>query len=118
MIRLAGSIPTDTSSESNPKFERGQLVLHRRYGYRGVIVDFELRCTADDNWYQSNMTHPDKNQPWYHVLVHDTDGTTYAAQENLQEEMSGGPVAHPLVARFFSGFVDGRHIRNDQRWPL
>ncbi len=100
-----------------PKYQPGQVVQHKRYGYRGVIVDFDLECRADEQWYQANQSQPDRGQLWYHVLVHDTDGTTYAAQENLQEDMSGKPIEHPLIAQFFSDFVDGRHIRNDQPWP-
>ena len=56
------------------------------------------------------------SQPWYHVLVHDTDRTTYAAEENLGVDGSGQPIHHPLVAHFFSDLVDGRYIRNDQPW--
>ena len=114
MIMMNRSIPRDGDK---PTFERGQLVRHRRYGYRGVVVDFDLECLADEHWYQSNQTQPDRSRPWYHVLVHDTESTTYAGQENLQEDMSGRPVEHPLIAHFFSGFVDGRHIRNDRSWP-
>ena len=108
MIRLA---------EIPPKFERGQLVCHKRYGYRGVIVDCDLTCTADEKWYQSNKTQPGKSQPWYHVLVDATAQSTYAAQENLQADPSGQPIRHPLVVHFFGEFVDGRYIRNDQPWP-
>ena len=108
MIRLA---------QIRPKFERGQLVCHKRYGYRGVIVDCDLTCTADETWYQSNKTQPGKSQPWYHVLVDATAQNTYAAEENLQADPSGQPVGHPLVGRFFGEFVDGRYIRNDQPWP-
>ena len=108
MIRLAQIVPT---------FERGQLVCHKRYGYRGVIVDFDFQCTADEKWYQSNMTQPDKSQAWYHVLVDGTAQTTYAAEDNLQADPSGQPVRHPLVVHFFGEFVDGRYIRNDQPWP-
>ena len=66
MINLANgySSPTDT-----PNFEPGEVVQHIRYGYRGVIVDFDSACMAPDDWYQSNQTRPDRNQPWYHVLV-------------------------------------------------
>ena len=114
MIALNRGLPRNGPT---PKYQRGQIVRHKRYGYRGVIVDFDLECHADEQWYQSNQTQPVRSQPWYHVLVHDTDGTTYAAQENLQEDMSGRPVGHPLIAQFFSGFIDGRHIRNNQPWP-
>ncbi len=108
MIRLA---------EIVPKFELGQLVCHKRYGYRGVIVDRDPKCRADEKWYQSNMTQPGKSQPWYHVLVDTTDQTTYAAEENLQADPSGQPVRHLLVGDFFGEFVDSRYIRNDQLWP-
>ncbi len=118
MIRLAGKIPTDARSERSPNFDRGQLVQHRRYGYRGVIVDFDLKCMADEEWYQSNMTQPDKNRPWYHVLVHGTVSNTYAAEENLRADTNRKPIEHPLVAHFFTEFVDGRYERNDQPWPV
>ena len=108
MIRLAGIAP---------KFERGQLVCHKRYGYRGVIVECDLECRADEKWYQSNMTQPDKSQPWYHVLVDASDHTTYAAEGNLQADPSGQPVRHPLIVLFFGAFADSRYIRNDQPWP-
>ena len=108
MIRLA---------QIRPNFESGQLVRHKRYGYRGVVVDCDLTCMADENWYQSNKTQPGKSQPWYHVLVDETDQTTYAAQENLQADPSGRPIRHPLVVHFFGEFVGGRYVRNDQAWP-
>ena len=117
MIRLADNIPTDSSSEWSPKFQRGQLVRHKRYRYRGVIADFDLKCMADEKWYQSNMTQPEKNRPWYHVLVHEAVNTTYAAEENLRPDTSRQPIEHPLVAHFFTEFVDGRYIRNNQPWP-
>ncbi len=92
MIRLAAIVP---------KFDRGQLVRHKRYGYRGVIVEYDLRCEADEQWYQSNTTQPDKSQPWYHVLVDATAQNTYAAEENLQADPNGQPIRPPLVVRFF-----------------
>jgi len=99
MIRSNFGIPRNGKQ---PKFQRGQLVRHRRYGYRGVVVDLDFECLASERWYQSNQTQPDRNQPWYHVLVHETDGATYAAQENLLPDTSGQPVEHPLIERFFS----------------
>ncbi len=108
MIRLA---------EIATNFERGLIVCHKRYGYRGVVVDYDLECRADERWYQSNKTQPGRSQPWYHVLVDETDQNTYAAEENLQPDPSGQPVRHPLIVRFFGEFVDNRYIRNDQPWP-
>ena len=100
-----------------PLFQPGQLVRHRRYGYRGVVVDFDLTCQASDEWYQSNQTQPKRNQPWYHVLVDQSGATTYPAQSSLLPDKDAQPIAHPLVDFFFSSFADGRYIRNSRPWP-
>ena len=75
-----------------PKFLPGTLVRHRRYGYRGVVVEYDPICRADKQWYRGNRTQPNRDQPWYHVLVHGSDTVTYAAEENLQPDESGEPV--------------------------
>ena len=66
------------------KFEPGQIVHHQYYGYKGVIYDVDNCCEAEDAWYYQNRTMPDRNQPWYHVLVDGADHTTYVAEENLE----------------------------------
>jgi len=98
-------------------FTCGQLVKHRRYGYRGVVVEFDTHCTAPQSWYQSNKTRPEKMQPWYHVLVHDSNQITYAAQTSLEADDSGQPVDHPLVEVFFAEFTGQAYVRNDRAWP-
>ncbi|MCG8649164.1 MAG: heat shock protein HspQ [Pirellulales bacterium] len=98
-------------------FEPGQLVRHVRYGYRGVVVQRDDACLASEQWYQGNQTQPDRNQPWYHVLVNDSTSCTYAAAENLVADESEEPINHPLVTRFFDGMSGGKYVRNDQPWP-
>ncbi len=103
-----------TPIRQEPQFQLGQLVGHRRYGYRGVIVARDLFCKATNQWYESNLTQPDRNQPWYHVLVHDSSQVTYAAQSSLRADYSGKPVHHPFIGAFFSEFIDGRYTRNER----
>ena len=98
------------------RFDPGQLVCHRRYGYRGVVVDRDDCCQADENWYGKNQTQPDRKQAWYHVLVDGTSTCTYAAAENLVADMSGSPISHPLLTHFFTVFKDGSYTRNDNPW--
>ena len=100
-----------------PVFHPGQLVQHRRYGYRGVVVDRDESCQADEQWYHKNQTQPDRNQAWYHVLVDGSSTCTYAAAENLVADLSELPIHHPLLPHFFSDFKDGAYIRNDEPWP-
>lgn len=107
----------DYFPDTLPAFEVGQLVRHNRYRYRGVVVDFDMRCQADDKWYQRNRTQPDRDQPWYHVLVDGSTMTTYAAEENLDPDNGDDPIDHPFVQHFFGSFEDGRYIRNDRPWP-
>ncbi len=109
--------PDEQPALDDPAFVIGQLVRHRRYGYRGVIVDFDMRCQASETWYQKNQTQPKRDQPWYHVLVDGSDVVTYAAQTSLAEDDSSNPVEHPLVQAFFDDFVQGQYVRNDTPWP-
>ena len=100
-----------------PRFFPGDLVLHVRYQYRGLVVACDPRFMADEKWYRSNKTQPDKDQPWYHVLVHESASSTYPADSSLELDDSDEPITHPLLDQFFSGFEEGRYIRNDIPWP-
>ena len=103
-------------SDRPPSFRPGDLVRHRRYGYRGVVVEYDEECQAPDSWYQRNQTQPVRQQPWYHVFVHETETVTYAAQDNLEADDSGEPIAHPLLEKFFDAMVEGAYIRNQREW--
>lgn len=99
-----------------PVFKSGEIVRHSRYGYRGVIVDFDDTFMADDEWYRVNGIEPNRNQPWYHILVDGSNVTTYAAQANLEYDGSAREVRHPLISVYFEGFKEGSYLRNDVPW--
>lgn len=113
----------ERSDEENPdeptdqRFQIGQLVRHKRYGYRGVIVSVDSECRADEDWYQANQTQPDRDQPWYHVLADGSDQVFYPAQTSLEEDASVDEVENPYVKHFFSEFLDGVYVRNDRPFP-
>ena len=44
-----GAPTVEEKDASEPRFEPGQLVVHRRYGYRGVVVAFDVTCEAKDS---------------------------------------------------------------------
>ncbi len=98
-------------AKSEFKFSVGQVVHHKRYDYRGVIVSADDSCEADDDWYDKNQTQPERDQPWYHVLVDRAQHTTYVAESNLEADESGNRIRHPLVPRFFKTFFKGRYWR-------
>jgi len=103
--------PDEDEVTQEALFKIGQLVKHRRYGYRGVVAEFDMGCKADQDWYKNNKTQPSQNQPWYHVLVHDATHTTYAAQTSLEADSSCQEINHPMVKKIFTSFQDGLYQR-------
>ena len=94
------------------KFAVGDLIHHRLFDYRGVIVDVDRNFQGSEAWYQQvARSRPPRDKPWYHVLVHDSDHTTYVAERNLESDSEQQPIRHPLLERFFSGFDNGRYRR-------
>ena len=108
MIGLLDILGARTASARLPV---GTLVHHTLYHYRGVIIAADPSCQAGDQWYLANKTHPDRNQPWYHVLVHDSGGlSTYVAHSNLEPDPSGEPVDHPRIGCYFGEFRNGGYV--------
>ncbi len=93
------------------EFGVGQLVQHRLFDYRGVIVDVDATFEGTEEWYQQvARSRPPKDQPWYHVLVDNSDHQTYVAERNLEEDGSGRPVRHPWLGEFFDDMRDGAYV--------
>ena len=91
---------------ANARFSIGDLIHHHLFNYRGVVVDVDPVFQSSDEWYDTvAKSRPAKNQPWYHVLVHGSNHTTYVAQENLEPDEGGEQVVHPLTRKFFSHFT-------------
>lgn len=114
---LLGDVVEKDEPADGQRFEIGQLVRHKRYGYRGVVVDIDDTCQADEQWYQRNQTQPEQDQPWYHVLADGSDQIYYPAESSLEPDKDSDPVENPYVAHFFTDFVNGRYLRNDRPWP-
>ena len=92
------------------KFAVGQVIHHRRFDYRGVVVDADPRFQHTDEWYEAvARSRPPRDQPWYRVLVHDTGETTYVAERHIELDSSGMPIRHPLLADFFNEFESGHY---------
>lgn len=92
-------------------FAVGDLVHHKLFDYRGVVVDVDPRMMLSDEWYEAvARSRPPRDKPWYRVLVHNGFHETYVAERNLERDDSDEPIRHPLLDAFFSSFSDGRYI--------
>ena len=96
---------------ASARFSPGDLVHHKLFDYRGVIVDVDPRMMLSDEWYETvARSQPPKDQPWYRVLVHNSANETYVAERNLELDASDAPVRHPMVDTYFSSFDNGHYV--------
>ena len=96
--------------ERTAGFFVGQIVHHKRFGYRGVVFDVDATVRGSDEWYEVvARSRPPKDMPWYHVLVDGAEHTTYVAERHLESDEYGRPITHPLVAELCGEFREGRY---------
>jgi len=102
-------------STSSAKFAVGQLIHHRLFDYRGVVVDVDPEFRGPEAWYQKvAASKPPKDRPWYHVLVDGAPQRTYVAERNLEADDEGGPIAHANIGDFFKALGDDGYIPRDK----
>ena len=87
------------------KFRIGQMVHHKLFDYTGVVFDIDPFFQSSNEWYeQVARSRPPKNKPWYHVLLHAAEHTTYVAEQHLDLEEISKVIQHPLINSLFSKF--------------
>jgi len=108
--------PETVMNQFTGKFYIGQIVEHKRFGYRGVIYDADPNFMLSEAWYGTvALSRPPKDQPWYHVLVDGAEHVTYVAERNLSpSKAESSPVNHPLIATHFQAF-NGSHYETKTR---
>ena len=104
----------------HPLFNIGDIVKHRIYPFRGVIVDVDPEFSNTEEWYQSIPAEirPSRQQPYYHLMAENTETfyTAYVSQQNLVRDAENGPLEHPDLEEIFSGMDHGKyHLRNEVR---
>jgi len=99
-----------------PTFKRGQVVRNKKENYRAVITDYDMYFINDEELYSKATDRPERNKPWYYVLIDKTNAISYLPQEQLElaEEQEG--LDHPLLDFFFDGFDGEKYKRNDKTW--
>ena len=103
-----------------PLFNIGDIVKHRIYPFRGVIIDVDPEFSNTEEWYQSIPAEirPSRKQPYYHLMAENTETfyTAYVSQQNLVKDGENGPLEHPDIQEMFSGIDKGKYqLRNEVR---
>lgn len=116
-LKIKNITPEQIVNEQISIFKPGDLIKHRKYRYRGIVVGVDSHCRASDHWYYGSSIQPEKYQPWVHILVDGSDQVTYVGESELIDEVSSEPIKHPLLTYFFTTTDGGEYIRNDNPWP-
>ena len=94
-------------------FTLGDIVWHRQKHYRGVIVDVDPEFDGPEGWYEAAADQrPPRQQPWYSLLVDNSEQVAYVAEEYLEADRSEEPVHHPAMATFVGELHHGRYTVN------
>ena len=102
---------SDPSPRSKIRFSIGDVVHHRLFDYRGVVVGVDPEFRGTNAWYETvARSRPPKDRPWYHVMPHGAGHQTYVADRNLEPDSTGEPVDHPRIQVYFTHFVGGRYV--------
>jgi len=90
------------------KFAIGQVVMHRLFPFRGVIIDVDPVFANSDEWWDSIPAEirPHKEQPFYHLLAEneETEYAAYVSEQNLLPDETMAPIRHPEVADYFGSY--------------
>jgi heat shock protein HspQ len=80
-------------SVTSTQFAIGQVVKHRIYDFRGVIVDVDPEFNNTEEWWLAipEDVRPRKDQPFYHLLAENetTAYEAYVSEQNLLIDETG-----------------------------
>lgn len=113
---FGGSTEKRSPRPRHVKFRIGQVVRHKRLGYRGVIVGWDLTAKAPAQWLSDNIPRDQihyRNQPNYMLLVHSLDKQSFTTAYITQELLQGVQhvkVQHPQVDEYFTAYDGSRFL--------
>ena len=59
------------------KFKPGQIVAHLKYSYRGLVVESDESCEADEIWYHSQIKHKSRTRTTMVSFISGWQSTCY-----------------------------------------
>lgn len=104
-----------THRSPNIEFRVGQVIVHKTWKYRGVIIGWDEKARAPPEWIEefNRKNKMWKNMPNYSILVDTRDRLTpqitYVPQENL-EVVKSTKVFHPLIDHYFENYDGAQYI--------
>jgi len=113
---FASSLEPRYPRPSNVKFRIGQVVKHKRWGYRGVIVGWDPHTKAPASWVKENHGENKQwsKQPNYAILIDIRDRTIpqlgYVPEENVEVAPPSVRITHPGMEDYFEAFDGAQYL--------
>lgn len=86
------------------KFNIGEVVIHKRSRYRAIIADIDPLFQASGQYNpQAEKREFATRNPWYRLLVDDSNQVTYVEETMLIADPCKDPVTNPHVHHYFAG---------------
>lgn len=102
------------------KYQIGQPVKHRIFGFRGVVFDVDPEFANTEEWYQNipEEVRPHKDQPFYHLFAENPNDRSpyiaYVSEQNLvPDDSDASPISHPDMEAYFRGRDNGRYLTRE-----
>lgn len=116
----APALATGAPLIAHARFRIGNVVRHRKFGFRGVIFDVDPVFANSEEWYEAipEELRPAREQPYYHLFAENDEGSyiAYVSQQNLVDDSAAEPVNHPAIEHLFRREADGSYHLHGQRW--
>ncbi|CAN8204596.1 unnamed protein product [Coccothraustes coccothraustes] len=127
---LAESAHVHSPKPEYIKFRVGQVITHRRFGYSGVIVGWDVKANTPEEQLQPRyppVKQDLKDTPYYRILINKANGfgksTAYVSEEEIavimglevvfiliQLQLDCYRVYHPDMETYFSGYDGSKYI--------
>ncbi|NXW45409.1 FBX21 protein, partial [Nyctiprogne leucopyga] len=98
------------------QFSVGQVIIHKSFGYSGVIVGWDVKAKAPEEWLRHKYPPAKqdlKDTPHYRILINKANGlgksTAYVPEEEITI-IVGLEVHHPDMKNYFSGYDGSKYI--------
>ncbi|XP_030850797.1 uncharacterized protein LOC115918968 [Strongylocentrotus purpuratus] len=116
---FGGSTEKRSPRPRHVKFRIGQVVRHKRLGYRGVIVGWDLTAKAPAQWLSDNIPRDQIHTlkfPFYALAIDVRDMhvpvpiVVYHSEEDLEVMTIPTMVQHPQVDEYFTAYDGSRFL--------
>lgn len=89
--------------ERKAKYNIGDVVLHKRQGYRALVIDIDTNFQSSGYSPRNSEKEFALKNPWYRLLVDSTSHMTYVEECLLIRDLSGKEIDNPNIDLYLTG---------------